>query len=196
MGALIDIVGMRFGHWTVLARHPERNRTGAVYWLCRCDCDCGTERIVRGAALHAGTTTSCGCWRREVVIKRNTKHGHARRGQTTRAYTAWKSMMQRCYDPNATAYANYGGRGIGVCARWHHFPNYYADVGDAPPGKSLDRVNNDGDYELSNVRWASRSEQMLNRRRRKRKRRRAPVSELLAYTNALARAGGREESIL
>lgn len=82
-----------------------------------------------------------------------------------RPYHRWRNMMRRCYDPKNAGYVNYGGRGITVCERWHAFKNYYADVGDAPAGKSLDRIDNDGNYEPDNVRWADRSTQAKNRRK-------------------------------
>jgi hypothetical protein len=120
-----------------------------------------------------------------------TRHGHARKGHRTRAYMCWVSMKQRCLNPNNRAYGNYGGRNISVCERWRRFENFLADMGEPPPGKSLDRYpNNDGNYEPGNCRWATPREQFLNQRPPKRKRRRADVAEILAYADALARAAG------
>jgi hypothetical protein len=105
-----------------------------------------------------------------------------------RAYTRWAGMLQRCCNPNATAYCNYGGRGITVCERWRKFENFYADMGGPPPGKWIERINNDGNYEPGNCRWATPSEQRRNQRPRKRKRRRSSVAELQQYAASLAQA--------
>jgi len=163
---LIDITGKRFGRWTVLAIHPKRMRYGrrrqaiTVLWLCRCDC--GTERVVFGTNLRRRLSSSCGCRSREKTRERSTRHGHARRGNVTRAYTLWVCMRQRCFNPNTKCYCYYGGRGITVCERWLKFENFYADMGDPPPGLSLDRINVNSNYELSNCRWATISEQRSN----------------------------------
>jgi hypothetical protein len=97
-------------------------------------------------------------------------------------------MLRRCLDPNATSYRYYGARGITVCQRWLRFENFYADMGDPPPGLLLDRIDNDGNYEPTNCRWASPTEQSLNRRPFKRKRRRSSLAEIQAYGASVARA--------
>ena len=149
---------------------------------------CGTERVVLGGSLRRGLSRSCGgCGR--------VKHGHCRNHQTTRIYEVWHSMMQRCYNPNHPAYANYGGRGISVCERWHSFVNFFLDMGVAPPGKSLDRRNNDDNYCVKNCRWATHSEQMRNRRPSKKLRIKRNDLKILAglkqYNESLARAGAQ-----
>lgn len=93
-------------------------------------------------------------------------HGHTRAGWMSRTYQAWVSMRERCGNQTRRGYKNWGGRGISVCERWLTFANFLADMGERPDGKSLDRVNNDGNYEPNNCRWATASEQALNRRRR------------------------------
>jgi len=184
-GRRIDLTGRRFGRWTVLAIHPERYRhcRGTfTRWICRCDC--GIERVVLGGSLRSGRSKSCG----RCIHHHRITHGHCRFGRATRIYEVWHSMMQRCCNPNHRAYASYGGRGIRVCERWHSFVSFLVDMGEPPPGLSLDRRNNDGNYEPGNCRWATHSEQMRNRRPPKRKPRRAKLADIQSYTNALTRA--------
>jgi hypothetical protein len=176
----IDITGKRFGRWTVRAIWPQRNAWGQARWSCRCDC--GAERIVCGTHLRRGLSTSCGCRAREISRER-AKHGLTR----TRIYRCWQNMKRRCFNPQHPQYANYGARGIGVCEPWYaDVRNFHADVGDPPPGKSLDRIDNNRGYEPGNVRWATAIEQARNQRPRKRKPRRSTVAEIQAYAAALA----------
>jgi hypothetical protein len=97
-------------------------------------------------------------------------------------------MMARCFNPNAKRYRDYGHRGINVCDRWLRFENFYADMGDPQPGKSLDRINNNGSYGPGNCKWSTPIEQARNQRPRKRKRQRSTVAELQAYSASLERA--------
>jgi hypothetical protein len=187
---LHDLTGQRFGRLLVLRPHPERVRYGkdkravAVLWCCVCVC--GEERLVFGSNLRQGFSRSCGCLIRDTTTERNTRHGHARRGNVTRAYTCWVSMLQRCRNPNTKGYCNYGERGITVCEYYCDFMNWYADMGDPPDGLSQDRINNDGNYEPGNLRWTTASLQARNQRPRKRKARRANVADIRAYAAALA----------
>jgi hypothetical protein len=128
-----------------------------VQWKCRCDC--GGYLTVRAANLSSGNTNSCGCWKREF---RRANETHGMKG--TRTYGIWNQMKQRCSNANVPNFHLYGGRGISVCNRWHQFENFYADMGPCPPGRSLERINNDGNYEPGNCRWATKKEQGRNKR--------------------------------
>jgi hypothetical protein len=185
-GRLIDLTEKRFGRWTVLALWPERYRGRQAVWLC--SCTCGTKRTVVGSSLRSGNSTSCGCLQRENLRKPRAKHGHARTGKVTRAYACWACMLQRCRNPNATYYCHYGARGISVCEWWLKFENFYTDMGDPPPGMSIDRIDNNDGYRPGNCRWETPSVQRANQRPPKRKRRRSSLAEIDAYAASLARA--------
>jgi hypothetical protein len=161
----IDIAGQRFGRLVVIRRTGTK-RTSAV-WLCHCDC--GTNRHISGAALRSGNTQSCGCLHREAVIesnRRKRRHGMAGTG----TYRAWQDMKTRCTNSRRKCWNDYGGRGISICARWSNsFENFLADMGERPPGLTLDRINNDDGYKPSNCRWATRLDQTHNRRPNPRK---------------------------
>lgn len=157
MSEVIDITGHRFGRLVAISYvNPKR-------WLCRCDC--GTETIIPGDNLRRAITKSCGCLRTEVTRSRSYKHGHNIRGHRSSSYRSWANMIERCTNPHDTDWKNYGGRGIAVCDRWRHsFEAFLEDMGEKPPGHSIDRINNDGNYEPGNCRWATASEQQHNKR--------------------------------
>ena len=160
---MIQLEGQRFGRLTVLSRSINNTHRHSR-WLCLCEC--GTEKIVAIGHLRTGGVKSCGCLRREVVTNTKTKHG----GAYSSEYTSWAGMFQRCTNPKNQDYADYGGRGIQVWKAWKDFRNFLKDVGPKPsPKLSLDRINNEGNYEPGNVRWATQAQQVRNSRKRRRK---------------------------
>ena len=152
------ILGQTFGSWRVIGRAVKPN-----FFLCKCLC--GVVRAVRGTSLRASESKSCGCSR--VNNGRKPIHGECKKEKRSKEWIAWKSMKGRCNNPNNEDYSNYGGRGITVCDKWNHsFESFLEDVGRAPSlAHTIDRKDNDGNYEPGNVRWATRSEQTKNSRR-------------------------------
>lgn len=157
MSKRIDLTGQRFGAWTVV-RFGAQRPTGQTTWLCRCDC--GVEREVVAQTLRMGLTSSCGCMKGAAIAKAKRTHG----GSYKASYAVWKDMIRRCTVKSAPNYKNYGGRGIQVCERWQDYLNFVADMGEPPKGLSIERKDNDGNYEKDNCIWATRTEQNSNRR--------------------------------
>lgn len=152
-----SLQGQRFGRLLVIERQGSDKHQKSI-WLCQCDC--GAETRVGTTALRQGKSRSCGCYSADLLRARNRSHGQA----GTRTYRIWQAMLNRCRNEKTIQYANYGGRGIEVCSRWHSYESFLRDMGECPPGDhSIDRIDNDGNYELSNCRWATRKQQNRNK---------------------------------
>lgn len=152
-----DITGKRFGRVEVIgyAGNDPRNNTR---WLCRCDC--GIEKIIRRVHLVDGTSTSCGCYQKEINGSWSRTHGMT----NAPTHRSWNAMLGRCNRPHNASYERYGGRGIQVCDRWKTFENFFADMSEKPKGCVIDRKDNDGNYEPSNCKWSTFAESSRNRK--------------------------------
>ena len=161
MPAFKDITGQRFGRLVALRFVGKQGKQSM--WACLCDCGAETAGTISNLGR---SVTSCGCLHREKTATLNFKHGHTPRGARTSIYARWGAMMNRCSNPTDLNWRHYGGRGIKVCERWHNFQDFLADMGEPPPGLTLDRIDNDRDYSNDNCRWVTMKDQAANRRHR------------------------------
>ena len=174
-----DLTGRKFGRLTAIKIDPKRSKGDGAYWECLCDC--GGKTTVIASSLKSGNTRSCGCLHREQLnnIDRSAishkKHGaFIKQKQVERLYSVWKGMKARCYQKNHSAYKYYGGRGIEVCEEWKNdyaaFRSWAMNNGYKPNGDvgecTIDRIDNNGNYEPNNCRFVPMSVQNTNKRKR------------------------------
>jgi hypothetical protein len=151
----IDITGQRFGRLCATGKTITKNQR--IFW--ECVCDCGNVKFYESYSLRHGYSRSCGCWCKEEMARIKHKHGAA----GTRLYGVWFKMLERCRNPKNKRFHRYGGRGISVCNRWQSFQNWIDDMGyPASDTLEIDRINNDGNYEPGNCRWATKKQNCRN----------------------------------
>lgn len=161
------MIGTKYNMLTVIDFVQKPNSS---QWYAKCKCDCGKEKLAFPYQLRSGSVKSCGCLKAkhsknfgsmQPLSKGNLKDGRSKHP----LYGAWKQMISRCENPKTNFYDRYGGRGISVCEEWHDFWEFVAwsdSVGGRPDGYSIDRINNDGNYEPSNCKWSDQSTQTRN----------------------------------
>lgn len=151
-------IGKKYHKWTI-KKYIDIHKKLQRY---ETECECGKKGIHIAADLRSGKSRQCILCHNRQNAKSNIKHGR----HNTLLYKVWTSMLERCNNPKSTPYKYYGGRGIKVCDRWSKFENFLEDMGERPEGKTLDRINNDGNYEKSNCRWVTHKENCNNRRKK------------------------------
>lgn len=156
MSVKLNLVGKTFGRLTVISEHHSDGKH--LYWLCQCSC--GKETVISGDSLKQGFTKSCGCLNSELTSQRNTIHGKSKE----RLYCIWRNMKYRCFNSHAVNFHSYGERGITVCDEWKNdFQVFYdwAMSNGYQDDLTIDRINNDGNYEPSNCQWITLSENII-----------------------------------
>lgn len=167
MNRRLNLIGMKFGRLTVLSFDKYKNHHHT--WFCQCDCENKTIKSISGRCLLTGNTKSCGCIRREMTINKNTIHGLSK---NNKLYVLWENIKTRCYNKNQRSYKDYGGRGIVMYEGWIHnapiFIEYVSNLENClVEGYSIDRINNNGNYEPGNLKWSTTGEQNRNQRNNK-----------------------------
>lgn len=154
-----DITGIKFYKLLVLYQIPGSRKSPSKV---ACQCECGNKTIQFKNSITSGRVKSCSCYKNELARKNHLKHGLRKHP----IYSIWNAMIQRCYNPKNKSFHNYGGRGIKVCDEWKQsFYSFYLNIGNRPSAKhTLDRINNDGNYEPTNVKWSLPHEQANNTR--------------------------------
>lgn len=159
-----NLIGESYGRLTVLSYAGKKGTRKT--WLCICEC--GKTTVGSTSDLRYGSVQSCGCLLSGPTARNSIHSNNDRQSGPSPTYNSWRAMIDRCTNEKQPHYHNYGGRGITICERWMVFERFLADMGERPKGRTLDRINNDGNYEPGNCRWATGSEQRMNRRDSKR----------------------------